>query len=285
MTVDKEANDYAVAKSLNDHVSNLLFTLKSYQLIGPRDDFDNNELNELYILLVDELQKIYSRNSNLANIKPEPVWKHVDIIDSIYDISKWLEDNDDSKAHIARVEKYCILSGKRKPDYSEEQKNLISFADKINTKYFKMIVEEIEKLPKTEPEPDYKIIKYTLAYKPDGTILINDVLKLKKVHAGSTTERLLEQAIKQPNVLFKPDLGQTSRNLSTILSSAGLTPVLRSLFFPTVSNNKGVIFRPEVTSEQAQSEHIDTAELDKELIRLIIPEYTDDDLEYVGTLR
>lgn len=111
-----------------------------------------------------------------------------------------------------------------------------------------------------------QIPSYFLDYKLDGCILINDVFRLKKAHAGSSTEKLLEQALKRPNELFRPDIGQTSRNLSTILSSAGFTKELRQLFFPTVSSSKGVVFRPTVSRKEADDEGIDTTALDAKLV-------------------
>lgn len=67
-----------------------------------------------------------------------------------------------------------------------------------------------------------------------------------------------------PNTKFKPILGKTSRNISTIISSAGFTPVLRDLFFPTVSNDE-IVFRPWVSREEADRENIDTEVLDNQL--------------------
>lgn len=153
------------------------------------------------------------------------------------------------------------------PKYSPEQKKLVEATDKVLTNYLEMI-SAVNKERLAQKANDWQIPEYTLTYKLDGTILINDVLKLKRVHAGSTTERLLEQAVKRPHELFNPDLGQTARNLSTVLNSAGFTPVLRQLFFPTVSKTKGIVFRDTVTRKQADDENIDTTELDLKLKEL-----------------
>jgi hypothetical protein len=77
----------------------------------------------------------------------------------------------------------------------------------------------------------------------------------------------MEQAIKNPNKPFVPKIGQTARNLSTVISSAGFTPTLRDIFFPIVSEDKGIIFRPRVTFNEVLAEHIDTTELDKTLVK------------------
>ena len=150
---------------------------------------------------------------------------------------------------------------------TSQQQGLVDNAQAVLDKYAYKLDKVREKY-KFDKQNNWQISEYTLVYKPDGTILINNVLKLKKAHAGSTTERLLEQSIKNPNTLFKPDLGQTARNLSTVLNSAGFTPVLRSLFFPTVSSSNGVIFRPTITRKQADNDKIDTTTLDLQLKKL-----------------
>jgi hypothetical protein len=262
-----ENNDFAVAKALNALVSQMILCIVMAEVVGLPEDHDIYDLNRAYVLLINELQKLYDGNATLSEIKPEPIWKRFDVLKtSSWDINRFLEDadNDAGNAHIARVEKLCIIAGKEIPDYSTEQKKLVDDVEESISKYTKMItVANKERL--AIKENDWQIPEYTLIYKPDGTILINDVLKLKKVHAGSTTERLLEQALKQPNDLFKPDLGQTSRNLSTILNSAGFTSSIRQIFFPTVSKSKGIVFRNIVTRKQADDEKIDTTELDLKL--------------------
>jgi hypothetical protein len=258
-------NDYAVAKALNECVTGIIIMIFIAHVAGAPEDYEIKELNRAYILLVDELQKLYDRNPKLAAIKPEPIWQIFDVLKtSTWEIGAYLkeENNDYGNAHTARVEKLCILSDVDDPKYTPEQKKLVDYAEEITKKYGKMLDATVLAEYRAKNENNWQIPEYILTYKPDGSILINDVLKLKKAHAGSTTERLLEQAVKHPGVLFKPDLGQTSRNLSTVLGSAGFTQELRDLFFPTVSKDKGIVFRPTITRKQADSDHIDTTMLD-----------------------
>lgn len=270
------SNDYAVAMALNDSVISVFFTIADYQALVQREEFDPVELNRIYVLLVHELTKLYERNSKLAEIKPEPIWKRFDILKgSLYNIQKYLETQEDyGQRHRDRVEKLCIIAGKETPDLSPEQKKLVDLAQATRNKYLKLQYEDYQKWQEKADNEDesrpprmWYIPEYTIAYKPDGTILINDALKLKRIHAGSITERLLEQAVKNPNTLFKPDLKQTSRNISTVLSSAGFTPMLRELFFPTVSDDKGIVFRPTVTRDEAIAERIDIYEFEAELAK------------------
>jgi hypothetical protein len=264
------SNDYAVAKVLNEHVAALVTMIIAADVVGLPENFELKDINRAYVLLTDELQKIYARNPELSSIKPGPIWNRFDVLESsTWEINEHFEDPDNTEllAHIARVDRLCIISGKEIPDLSHEQIKLIDDADTARRKYGE-VLEEAKADNKVRKENDWHIPEYTLTYKPDGTILVNDVLKLKKAHAGSTTERLLEQALKSPGELFRPDLGQTSRNLSTILNSAGFTQELRELFFPTVSKNNGIIFRPTITREQADADKIDTTALDLKLKQL-----------------
>lgn len=260
-----KAIDYSVAWDLNERILKII-------LIAVFTDRDNSYkglhveiLNRAYILLAAELQKIYDRNPELSSIKPEPIWQQFDIlINTLDEIRNSLNDpnNGMGTTHNARVQRLYILSGEEKPELSTEQKKLIE-------EYEEALVDFSKKVDEISQENKLKIVGwqihgYGLTYKPDGTIIINQVLKLKKVHAGSITEKLLEQSLKNPNTKFKPSLGKTSRNISTIISSAGFTPVLRDLFFPTVSND-AIVFRPWVSREQADMEDIDTEALDLHL--------------------
>lgn len=263
-------NDYAVAKDLNVCVMEIILIVVMADSVGLIEDLDTTELNRTYVLLINELQKLYDRNPELTAIKPEPIWKRFDVLETLtWDINEYSSEHsiDELNTHNARVKKLCIVAGKETHDYSPEQRQLADNAETVNAKYVKMI-NEANMQNKIKKDSDWHIPEYKLTYKPDGTILVNEVLKLKKIHAGSITERLLEQALKNPNELFKPDLGQTARNLSTVLNSAGFTKELKDLFFPTVSNDKGVIFRATVTREQVNIDNIDTTKLDLKLKEL-----------------
>jgi hypothetical protein len=263
-------NDYAVAYALNNSVLGIISMIVMADIVGKPEDTDIQELNRAYVLVTDELERIYDRNPKLAAIKPEPIWRRFDVLKtSSWDINEYLDDpnNDLGQAHNARVEKLSIIADKETPEFTTEQKHLLDLAESIRKKYGKLI-DELKKERLAKQLTDWQIPEYALTFKFDGTILVNNVLKLKKVHASSTTERLLDQAIKNPNKLFKPDIGQTSRNLSTVLSGAGFTEELRALFFPTASKSRGVFFRPTVTRQQADDDNIDTTELDLKLKKL-----------------
>lgn len=68
-------NDYAVAKALNESISGIIILIVIADSVGLPEDYEIKELNRAYVLLTDELQKLYERNAELASIKPEPIWK------------------------------------------------------------------------------------------------------------------------------------------------------------------------------------------------------------------
>ena len=257
-----QGNDYAVAKALNIEVLSMIALIVMADFLGLPEDHETNELNRAYILLVDEIQTLYDQNPKLAAIVPEPIWKHFDVLKTAsWEINEFLEDpdNDLGQAHIARVDRLCILSGIDSPSFSDNQNNVIDRSKRVVLEYAK-IISDTNKTRLAKIENDWQIPEYRLTRKLDGTIWINDLLKIKKANTGSTSERLLDQSMKKPNELFIPDLN-SSRNLSTIISTAGFTSITKELFFPTVSR-QGIIFRPIVTAEESRSENIDTSELD-----------------------
>ncbi len=262
--VTPDPNDYAVAKALNESIKGIMVQVYAAVAVDLAKDKDIEGLNRTYVLLVDELEKIYSRNPELLAIKPEPIWRRYDLLKgSSNEIAEYIHDTADlGDEHTIRVEKLCIIAGIDKPELTPELQELIKSTEAITKEHMKKASKALDSNKRT---PEFKfgweVFEYTLKYKQDGTILVNNVLKLKKVHAGPITQKLLEQAIKNPNKAFKPDLGKTSRNISTIISSAGFTPVLRDLFFPTVSGDT-VVFRPYVSKLQADLERIDREELD-----------------------
>ena len=266
------ANDFAVAKALNERAVKIIDKIASaYQSSGfEAIGISTGQLNKSYVLLVNELEKMYSRNKELDDISEKPAWKYFDIIEgSEWNINEYIyqNQNDAGQSHIAQVNRLCIITGTETPKFTEKVKTIIDEADEAISTY-KTLLDEQKRISRTSEQRKWFISEYKVTYGLDGTILVNDVLKLKKVHAGSAPDRLMEQATRQPNTVFKPDLGQTTRNLSTTLSSMGFSGTLRSLFFPSVSKDKGILYRPVVSSKVVEAERIDTAELDTKLKEL-----------------
>lgn len=265
---DLNANDYAFAKVLNQRVTTI------FGMVTSNDTWslDITEINKSYVLLVNLLKKIYAHNNELSAIEQKAVWEHFDIIEGCereindYASSNW--DSDTGQSHVARVNKLCIIKGRDNPVYTPEIKLIVQEADEAISVFRKQIEDQELNEAANDTEKDWYISEYKLSYSTDGVILVNGVLRIKKTQAGSASSKLIEQAIKSPNVIFKPDLGKYSRNLSTTLSGMGFTATLRALFFPIISETKGIVFRPIVTRITADDDRIDTAKLDLQLKQL-----------------
>ena len=65
-----QANDYAVAKALNDLVNGIMAFMYVAGAHKMTTDHQLAEINRAYILLTHELEKIYTRNPELLAIKP-----------------------------------------------------------------------------------------------------------------------------------------------------------------------------------------------------------------------
>ena len=257
------ANDFAVAKSLNERV----ITIFDMSARNDTRSLDITAINRSYVLLVNSLRKIYARNDELSAIEQKPIWEYFDIIEGCeYEISEYTNNwnNDTGQGHIARVNKLCIVSGKEKPDYVPEIKQIVEEADRAISS-FQTLLEENE----PEQDNDWSIPEYYLVYKDDGTILINGVMRLRKTQAGQASDMIMSQSIahdgqKEP---FKPKLS-TNRPLTTIIGDMGFDRTLRAIFFPTISKDKGLVFRSRITRDVADAQHIDTKQLDRKLKNL-----------------
>ncbi len=257
-------NDYPTARVLNTVVLSIIAIVRKAESMDLPEDYEIDELNRVYVLLVHELEGLYEQNSKLSEAKPEPFWKRFDVLKTVsWEILDYLDEpaNDKGQAHITRLDRLCIIADSETPELSAEQIKLIENAFEAIKKY-RQTLDDARLNINSRIEDSWYIPEYKLVYETDGTILINNVLKLKKTHIDSTIDKLLEQATKNPNTLFTPDLGRTSRNLSTVLSSAGFTVTLRQLFFPIANKSEGVLFRPVVSFAQASKDSIDTTRLD-----------------------
>lgn len=259
---DRKPNDFALAHYLNERVI-ALFSLVANHNNTP----DTSAINRSYILLVNELKKLYARNSELQRINEHICWHTFDRIEYIHnDLWEYTNDtnSDYGQSHNAQVNRLCISNGKETPEFAPEIKKIVDEASKSVTAF----LEELE--DDTPPvKRDWFIPEYTFTFATDGSLLVNgvrNVLKVKKTQAGSASAKLLEQATAKPNELFKPNLGHNySRSLSVTLSGLGFSGTLRSLFFPQVSEYKGFVFRPVISRDEANAEHIDTTKLDDKL--------------------
>lgn len=267
---DTTADDYAVAYGLNLLVMGLITLVYIHKNTSISDNLDVQEINRVYILLVDELQKLYASNPKLSELKPEPIWRRFEVIKfHIKEIQEHvaIPENGHGGAHFAKVERLCILSNANieAPSYTPEQKKIVDNAHKILNDF-----EAAHEARKNNKANNWRIPEYTLTYDPiRGTIKINDVYQLNKrsTNDSSNIDKLLAKGMNQPNELFNPEL-ITTKSLSSIISNAGFTPTIRKLFIPVARKGKGVLVRPIVSRTEADAEGIDTTELDLQLKEL-----------------
>lgn len=249
------ANDYALAKYLNERVVAIFALIADYH----KDLSDLTDINRSYVLLVKELKEIYTRNSELTDIKENICWRTFDTIDAIDPFTLW-EYSDDynnhGNSHISKVNSLCVISGKEKPDISPELKKIIDEAKKNVADFVDA----------------WLIPEYTFDITEGGVLLVNGiegVMNVNKVQAGSPTEMALTQAKTKPNKTFVPDLGKEDyklkRGLTTSLKDLGFKGALKKLFMPVMDEQRGIRLRPVVTRTQANKELIDLVELDKTL--------------------
>jgi len=274
------SNDYALAKKLDTTATYLIHGLCDMLRHLEFLDYDEEyyriikSANRAYILLVHELDAIYSRNESLAKLNEDPntlaVWKRFDVIEgneiAIHEFSKGFKNHINTQGHSAQVERLAIIAGQEEATLTPRLEELIKEADiagALAASY------GYKKRPKsrTSGRGTRYIPSYKLEYKNDGTIVVNGVLSLKKTQNGSAPRKLMEQALKHPYEPFKPELGQLSRSFSSVLNDMGIIGTIKKLFFPT-ANKDEVLFRPIVDRSRAEDEQLKLDELDKQLKEL-----------------
>lgn len=273
-------NDYALARELHNRATELLGAVSrlndGYNYDDPYSEYHEviMLINRPYVLVVHELEKLYAQNITLAKLNEEPVtkatWTVFNTIESTdQDIYAYLREHKSTEdfAHLAQANRLAIIAGIETPSYTPEQKKIIDEADDVFVTFVKRLSEWSTRRPKKKSKGYHYILDYKLKYEVNGSIVINDVLVLKKTQSGSAPRKLMEQALKHPYELFKPELGQLNRNLSNVLSDMGITGTLKELFFP-IANKEGVKFRPVVSYFTAEKERTDTKELEKKLKEL-----------------
>lgn len=138
---NSKANDYALAKSLNERVINI-FTLAVDHSSTP----DLTAVNRSYVLLVHELKQIYARQPELQKVGYPICWRVLDNLEQIHETAveyrvETLEDYmrsapDYGQEHNSGVSRLCIIAGIEKPDLTPQIKKLLSEADR-NIDWFK----------------------------------------------------------------------------------------------------------------------------------------------------
>lgn len=122
------ANDYALAKILNDRVIKI-FTL----VVDHSSTPDITAINRSYVLLVNELKQIYARQPELNKLGFSICWRvrALDNLEQIHEtaIEYTMFANDYGQEHNSAVSRLCIIAGKDKPDLTPELRKLLDETD------------------------------------------------------------------------------------------------------------------------------------------------------------
>ncbi len=276
-------NDYAIAKEINLLVTGIFAAIADISRLSPTPDIDLTKLNRSYILLVNELVKIYDRNPELSEITPTPAWKHFDTIEGrLWDINQYeFEYRNDGygQAHNAKVNRLCIINGKETADLTQAQQTIVN----DGTIAFAKISAFLNNLTQGKEVCDWYIPEYYVERSKNGIITINGKLALRKPNTGSFTDMLMDFAVRNDNkdasIPTTKDGTKiaTNRPYITSLGELGFDKTLRALFFPIANKDKGIAFRSRVSRAVADSENIDTSKLDYKLKDLGVDVIYDDD--------
>ncbi len=74
------SNDFALARVLNNTLLAIVTFVRKAEEMGLPEDYEIDELNRAYVLLVNELENLYKHNPKLTEIRPEPFWKQFDVL-------------------------------------------------------------------------------------------------------------------------------------------------------------------------------------------------------------
>lgn len=128
------ANDYALARLLNEYVIKIFALLDTH-----RDIPDTTDVNRSYVLLTDELKQMYARQPELAKIGQPICWQVMDNIELFHEnIGEYKtlayeythSGSDYGEEHNSKVGMLCFRVGKEKPDVTPQLQKLLNEADK-----------------------------------------------------------------------------------------------------------------------------------------------------------
>ena len=263
-------NDYAVARELNLLVMGMIMNIYLADYTGATKDLDIQGINRAYILLVDELKKLYDNNPKLSAIEPEPIWKRFDVLKaSAREIKKHLSDpdNDYGSAHYARVERLCILANAETPHFTEKQKKVKDYAKNMLDNYYEGVEEAISQYAAKESGDTLgtqenggqiaklSLVQKTLKLNANGVTLTLKRFDSKKRFNYNLAKFLLDRP---DEWIKKEDLGT---NFKTIRSQVkdwpkllGFTGELKDIFLSVNTKEQTIMLNPSksLTSEEAE---------------------------------
>ena len=201
------ANDYALAKILNERVISIFSLLADH-----RDIPNTTGVNRSYVLLADELKQIYARQTELQKIGQPICWQVMDNLELFHEnigeyktlAFEYIQSGSDyGEEHNSRVGMLCIRADKEKPDLTPQLQKLLDEADKnyaqfkheLDMMYATVSIEYVSGRPVVSVGDDkyylsamrdglaQTVISYCLKHHPDKQIDIK-TLKFEFNEAG-----------------------------------------------------------------------------------------------------
>lgn len=210
---NNRANDYALARLLNEYVIRIFTLLAAY-----RDIPDTYDVNSSYVLLANELKQIYARQPELQKIGEPICWQVMNNLEMFHEnIGEYKtlafeytqSGSDYGEEHNANVTTLCIKANIRKPVLSSKIENLLAEADKnyaefkheLGMMYAALSIEYVSGRPVVSVGDD----KYVLSAMREGLAqtIISYCLKHhadKQIDLKTLKSELSEAGIKAPGL-------------------------------------------------------------------------------------
>lgn len=241
-TAVEEALDLDI--QANEAVSKLIF-------VG------TEKLNKLYVFAVRTLEILYEENPVLLDIKAQPIWKDIKILDDNF---KDITGYNEQRKHINELKRIWILE-KRKNDVVKLSPKELKFLEKINGE-----IQSIQKqLDDKFKKRDRFVIDRDKAYfnleRYSNYALYINGHYLTKPHNGSAGETIIERCLNLPNRKIQIGDIRINRAIVSVLNDMGFNAKLRKLFFPLVRKDE-IILRPKVFGKDIIDEQINISGLE-----------------------
>lgn len=204
-----------------------------------------------YLLMVEELQAIYSQDSFLSNIKPRPLFHSYETL-TVNNPSmrkSWQKLTQDTEQHLAKIEQE-LSKHKYRYDSNEKINRLVEDSENA---YLDMLAEMSE--PTSENDIAY-IMRYTLA----GVLTLNNFV-IARPRLDSPADIALQEAFKTPNTSVS-----AKGNLSKFKHDIPLPIELKNLLFRVSAGRFKVI--PYISQANLDEHHISRGEIDLILEKL-----------------
>lgn len=234
-----------LAKLLNDKISqiicifceiNKISTLIKLLSIGL--SFSLDELNDLYVNIVDALERLYKTDMSFKNIAVAPPWKKIKILhgheEEILNDKIFMTKH---KKHCSEVERQWILAGKPKIILTYQMHAWVESIEQKLSSYRNEIEVLQNKQKRYLLDPDE--VLFTIKYDGiRGILSINGAL-IQKVRIDSVLDKFMSKA--QNNPTKRTHIEGHNLNLPKTIGNIKMPKLLKDLFFEGRSRNSCIL--------------------------------------------